>query len=147
MPTHLSLRGAHEHNLRRVDLDLPLGLWTSVVGPVAWVFLPYLFLWSFFVGSALMSACGLAGHALFPQLSVRVWAVIHALGAMVFVGVGGYGSVERVMKVAIGVMFLAGMSLPLLYRSLRNRADYFWGSIEFRAYLAVVVVGCSTPST
>ncbi len=33
MPEHLSLRGAHEHNLRHVDLDLPLGLWTSVVGP------------------------------------------------------------------------------------------------------------------
>ena len=29
----LSLRGAHEHNLRHVDLDLPLGRWTSVVGP------------------------------------------------------------------------------------------------------------------
>ena len=33
MPEHLSLRGAHEHNLRQVDLDLPLGQWTSVVGP------------------------------------------------------------------------------------------------------------------
>ena len=33
MPQVLTLRGAHEHNLRHVDLDLPLGLWTSVVGP------------------------------------------------------------------------------------------------------------------
>ncbi len=33
MPQVLTLRGAHEHNLRRVDLDLPLGQWTSVVGP------------------------------------------------------------------------------------------------------------------
>lgn len=33
MPQFLTLRGAHEHNLRHVDLELPLGLWTSVVGP------------------------------------------------------------------------------------------------------------------
>lgn len=33
MPKALSLRGAREHNLRGVDLDVPLGLWTSVVGP------------------------------------------------------------------------------------------------------------------
>ena len=33
MPEALSLRGAHEHNLRHVDLDVPLGLWTAVVGP------------------------------------------------------------------------------------------------------------------
>lgn len=33
MPKALSLRGAHEHNLQHVDLDVPLGGWTSVVGP------------------------------------------------------------------------------------------------------------------
>ena len=33
MSKSLHLRGAHEHNLRHVDLDLPLGLWTAVVGP------------------------------------------------------------------------------------------------------------------
>src|SRR5690606_16092776 len=37
------------------------------LGPIAvWLFLPYLFLWSFFVGSAMMSACGIALHAIFP---------------------------------------------------------------------------------
>ncbi len=33
MATHLSLRGATDHNLAEVDLDFPRGLWTSVVGP------------------------------------------------------------------------------------------------------------------
>ncbi len=33
---------------------------------VAVVFLPYLFLWSFLVGAALMSACGVTAHALLP---------------------------------------------------------------------------------
>jgi len=41
------------------------------LGPVfAWLFLPYLLLWSFFVGSALMSACGVTLHALFPLFEV-----------------------------------------------------------------------------
>ena len=33
------------------------------------VFLPYLLLWSFFVGSALMSACGVTMHAIWPVFS------------------------------------------------------------------------------
>ena len=32
-PGPLRLRGANENNLRGVDLDLPLGLWTAVTGP------------------------------------------------------------------------------------------------------------------
>src|ERR671913_2046375 len=34
--------------------------------PVQWLFLVYLLIWSWAVGSALISACGVAGHALFP---------------------------------------------------------------------------------
>src|SRR5690606_4115825 len=33
---------------------------------VLWLFLPYLFLWSFFVGSAQVSASGVTLHAMFP---------------------------------------------------------------------------------
>jgi Mn2+/Fe2+ NRAMP family transporter len=37
------------------------------LGPVVvWIFLPYFLLWSFFVGSAQMSANGVSLHALFP---------------------------------------------------------------------------------
>src|ERR671916_587422 len=34
--------------------------------PVQWLFLVYLLVWSWAVGSALISAAGIAGHALFP---------------------------------------------------------------------------------
>jgi hypothetical protein len=33
---------------------------------VIWLFMPYLLLWSFFVGSALMSATGVTLHAMVP---------------------------------------------------------------------------------
>ena len=44
--------------------------------PFAFVFLAYLLLWSFFVGSALMSACGVAFHALVPIFDDAVNAKI-----------------------------------------------------------------------
>ena len=34
--------------------------------PVQYIFLVYLLLWSFFVGSALISACGVTAQAIFP---------------------------------------------------------------------------------
>ncbi len=70
-------------------------------------FLVYLVFWTVIVSAALMSACGLAAHALFPFLSVGVWAVIHALFALVFVWSKGYSVFERAMKAAIAVMFVA----------------------------------------
>ena len=36
--------------------------------PAGWLFLAYLLFWSFFVASALMSACGVTLHALFPVI-------------------------------------------------------------------------------
>lgn len=44
--------------------------------PVAWVFVPYLLLWSFFVGSALMSACGVTLVAIFPVLEPATGKVV-----------------------------------------------------------------------
>lgn len=85
-----------------------LGRW------VQWVFLVYLVLWSFIVAAALMTACGLAGHAIAPALSVNTWAVLHALVAAGFVLWGGYGSFERTVKVFIGVMFVTLLGCALL---------------------------------
>lgn len=76
---------------------------------VAWVFLVYLVVWSFVVAAALMAACGLAAHAVFPQVSVAIWGVLHALAAAALVLVGRYFLLERIMK-----LFIAGMFAVIL---------------------------------
>jgi Mn2+/Fe2+ NRAMP family transporter len=82
--------------------------WSRLLGrPVRIGFLIYFLLWTLIVAAALMSACGLAAHAMFPQLSVTAWAILHALGALAFVWFGGYGSVEHAMKLFVGMMFVA----------------------------------------
>ena len=77
---------------------------------VGWLFLPYLFLWSFFVGAALMSACGAALQALFPlfddaERGRMVFGALSSLLGLVLVRAGGFRLFERVMSVCIGVMF------------------------------------------
>src|ERR671916_1950541 len=57
---------------------------------VQWFFLVYLLVWSWAVGSALISACGVAGHALFPvfadaQTGKVVWGIVHSLAAVVLI--------------------------------------------------------------
>jgi Mn2+/Fe2+ NRAMP family transporter len=82
--------------------------WARYLGRAVRVtFLAYLVLWSFVVGGALISACGLAAHALVPALSLEVWGVMHAVVAAVIVLRGGYRSFERLVKVFIAVMFVA----------------------------------------
>ena len=61
---------------------------------VGWLFLPYLFLWSFFVGAALMSACGAALQALFPlfddaERGRMVFGALSSLLGLVLVRAGG----------------------------------------------------------
>ena len=72
---------------------------------VSGYFIVYLCLWGFVVGGALMSACGLAAHALFPQISVAGWGVAHSLLALALVGLGRYQWLERLMAVFIALMF------------------------------------------
>ncbi len=89
--------------------------WVETFGtPVRIYFLVYLVLWTFIVSAALMSACGLAAHALVPALSVKAWAIVHAVGAALFVSLGGYGVFESAMKWAIGLMFVAIMGSAAL---------------------------------
>jgi Mn2+/Fe2+ NRAMP family transporter len=82
--------------------------WVRHFGPAVRIwFLIYLVLWTLIVAAALMAACGLAAHALVPQLSVTTWGICHALAAFAFVWFESYGAFERAMKWAIGVMFVA----------------------------------------
>lgn len=85
------------------------GWMTRLPKVITWYFLLYLVLWSLFVGAALIAACGLAGHALMPQLSVPMWGLIHTLAAMVLVLTGRYAVMEAVMKWFIALMFLTVM--------------------------------------
>ncbi len=81
------------------------------LGPVfAWLFLPYLLLWSFFVGSALMSACGVTLHAIFPAFDDAsqakvIFGIGCSLAGLVMVLLGGFKLFEKVMAVCIAVMF------------------------------------------
>jgi len=77
----------------------------------AWVFLPYLFLWTFFVGSALMSACGVAFHAILPVFGDAghakiVFGILHSLLGYALVLIGGFRLFEKIMSACIALMFL-----------------------------------------
>jgi Mn2+/Fe2+ NRAMP family transporter len=89
--------------------------------PVIVIFLPYLLLWSFFVGSALVSACGVATHALLPVfddavLGKRVFGTIASLVALVLVWIGGFRWFEKIMSVCIAVMFVTVLVTAVLLK-------------------------------
>ncbi|NOY71689.1 MAG: divalent metal cation transporter [Gammaproteobacteria bacterium] len=78
---------------------------------VGWCFLPYLLLWTFFVGTALMSACGVALHALIPifddaQIAKVVFGSGASLLGLFLVKRGGFRLFEKIMGVCIATMFL-----------------------------------------
>ena len=85
-------------------------------------FLPYLLLWSFFVGSALISACGITLHAMFPVFDDAftgkwVFGVASSISGLLLVFIGGFALFEKVMAVSVGVMFavvlvMAGILWP-----------------------------------
>jgi len=79
--------------------------------PAGWLFLAYLLLWSFFVGSALISACGVTLHALIPvfddpERGKVVFGVCASLLGLGLVLAGGYALFETVMKVCIAFMLI-----------------------------------------
>ncbi|MCA9071265.1 MAG: Nramp family divalent metal transporter, partial [Planctomycetaceae bacterium] len=103
---------------------------------IDYLFLAYLLVWTLFVSVALMSACGVAMHAIlplrslvpvepFPSLSeIRPWlgpstdkvvyGILHSGIAVGLVLWGGYQLFEKVMGVCIGVMFLTVVSAAIL---------------------------------
>lgn len=77
---------------------------------IGWLFLPYLLLWSFFVGSALMSACGVTLHAILPVFSDAsqakiVFGILCSVAGLALVLIGGFKLFEKIMAVCIGLMF------------------------------------------
>ena len=75
---------------------------------VQYIFLLYLTIWSFCVGSALISACGVATTALFPIFAPVtgkiVFGIAHSLVGLILVLTGTYKSFEKIMSVCVGLM-------------------------------------------
>ncbi len=82
------------------------------LGPaVTVVFLLYLLPWSFFVGAALMSACGVTAQAILPfsddpDRTRLVLAAVHSAAGVLVAWAGGFRLFERIMAVCVGVMFV-----------------------------------------
>jgi Mn2+/Fe2+ NRAMP family transporter len=89
------------------------------LGPVVvWLFLPYLLLWSFFVGAAQMSACGVTLHAIFPVFASAetgkiVFGIVSGLVGLVLVWRGGYALFEQLMRVCILLMFASVLTTAI----------------------------------
>jgi Mn2+/Fe2+ NRAMP family transporter len=89
--------------------------WTTKFNKVVSIFfLILLVVWSFSVAGALISACGLAGHALFPMLSVNFWGVFHSIIAALLVYFGNYSRIENITKILIFMMFLVVIITAIL---------------------------------
>jgi Mn2+/Fe2+ NRAMP family transporter len=86
--------------------------WVTRLGRwIQWVFLVYFILWSFFVGGALVTACGVAASAIFPLgdpvVSKNTWSVVHSLAGLTLVWIGGFALFERLMGAFIALKFVA----------------------------------------
>ena len=89
--------------------------------PAAYVFLAYLLIWSFAVGRALVSACGVTAYALAPVFPDAVtgkivFGVLHSLAGVALVLAGGFRLFERVMSVSIGLMFVTVITTAVTLR-------------------------------
>lgn len=89
--------------------------------PFQIVFLLYLLPWTFFVGSALISACGATAHALCPVFAEATdgkifFGILHSILGVVLVRAGGFRLFEKVMGVCIAVMFVTVVVTAVLVR-------------------------------
>ncbi len=86
--------------------------WITKLGRwIQWVFIAYFLLWTFFVGGALITACGVAAAAIIPlgdpTTSKNIWGVAHSLAGLAVVWLGGFAIFEKVMQVFIAFKFAA----------------------------------------
>ncbi|RLB37062.1 MAG: iron transporter [Deltaproteobacteria bacterium] len=89
--------------------------WATHIGIAFQVgFLIYLLIWSFIVAGGLMSACGVAAHALVPDIGIGTWGAIHSIAALVLVWFGRYDRFESTMKGLIALMVLTLLASVIL---------------------------------
>src|SRR4029079_1973143 len=86
--------------------------WVTKLGRwIQWVFLVYFVLWSFFVGGALVTACGVAAASTLPLgdpvTSKNIWSVVHSLLGLALVWLGGFSLFQKLMEGFIALKFIA----------------------------------------
>lgn len=79
--------------------------------PAQYFFISYFVVWTFGVGSSLMSACGVAAHALFPvfgdpETGKIVFGILHSILGLALVLLGSYRLFSGIMSVCVGIMFI-----------------------------------------
>lgn len=83
-----------------------------------WIFFLYFLLWSFYVGSALVNACGVAGVGFFsfgnPGLARIIWGVFHSGVGLVVVWRGGFPLFQRLMTFLTAAMVVTVLLSLLL---------------------------------
>ena len=77
-------------------------------------FFIYFVIWSYFVSSALVSASALVPAAIMPSVPVEVWAIAHAVAALLMVWFGRYERFLAVIKWFVGLKFVAIIASVLL---------------------------------
>ena len=92
-----------------------LGRWAMIA------FLLYLIPFTFVVGAALISACGVTMHAILPifddaDLGKLIYGAAYSAIGLLVAWVGGFKVVERVMAVLIAVMFVTVIMTAVLLR-------------------------------
>ena len=95
--------------------------------PVQWLFLVYLLVWSWAVGSALISASGVAAHALLPlfddpQSGKVFWGVVHSAAAVALILLGGFRRFQHAMTATFVFTFVA-----VIATAAASRPD--WGAV------------------
>ncbi len=78
--------------------------------PARWIFLVYLLAWTYFTAAALISASGVALHAVCPLGTPSSDKVLYGMAqsvlAVLLVEIGGYRLFERLMRLCIALMFV-----------------------------------------
>ncbi|MCX7973921.1 MAG: Nramp family divalent metal transporter [Candidatus Aminicenantes bacterium] len=75
-----------------------------------WLFFVYFLLWSFYVGGALINACGVAGVGFLslghPGHARFIWGILHSLAGLIIVLRGGFEVFQRLMAYLIATMVM-----------------------------------------
>ena len=88
--------------------------WRSIGRWTTWYFAPYILIWGLVYGATAMSSTALPLVALFPDLSLRLTAVVCGVAGLLMVWFGSYAAVEKVMAVLVGLMFVAVVGAAVL---------------------------------